>query len=123
MKKLVVVSIMAFSVLLLVGCGKKAETVPADETVVTESVDTETVNTDKKEATKEQCYEIVKYGLDVAIAQAKWETKTVEELVNKAMALEKKYNLEGIEFENSCEKYMIDREFIKMIQEGSKNMQ
>lgn len=118
MKKLLLVSIMAFSVLLLVGCGKKAETVPTDDTVVTETVDT-----DKKEATKEQCYEIVKYGLDVAIAQAKWETKTVEDIVQKAMALEEKYNLEGIEFENSCEKFMTDPEFIKMIQEGSKEIQ
>ncbi len=118
MKKLVVVSIMAFSVLLLAGCGKKAETVPTDDTV-----GTETVNTDKKEATKQQCYDIVKYGIDVAVAQAKGETKTVEELVNKAMALEEKYNLEGVEFEKSCEKYMTDREFIMMIQEGTKEMQ
>jgi PBP1b-binding outer membrane lipoprotein LpoB len=111
MKKLVVVSIMAFSVLLLAGCGKKAETVPTDDTV-----GTETVNTDKKEATKQQCYDIVKYGIDVAVAQAKGETKTVEELVNKAMALEEKYNLEGVEFENVCEKYMMDADFMKMVQ-------
>jgi hypothetical protein len=39
------------------------------------------------------------------------------------MALEEKYNLEGVEFENACEKYMTDGEFVRMVQEGLKEMQ
>jgi uncharacterized protein YcfL len=67
MKKLALISIMAFSVLLLVGCGKKAEVTPSDDTVVVE----ETTDVTKKEATKEQCFDIVKYGMAVAAAQMK----------------------------------------------------
>lgn len=109
---------MAFSVLLLAGCGKKAETVPVDD-----AIGTETVNTNKKEATKEQCMEIVKFGMDVAIAQSKGDMQTAEALAKKAMALEEKYNLEGVEFENVCEKYMMDADFMKMVQEGAQEMQ
>ncbi len=119
MKKLLLVSAMAFTVLLLAGCGKTTEVAPTDEVV---SV-TETSDVTKKEATKEQCFEIVKYGMDVALAQMKGETKTAEDLAQKAMALEEKYNLEGVEFENTCEKYMTDAEFVQMVQEESKKMQ
>lgn len=53
---------MAFSVLLLVGCGKK--TVTVDETLTETTTTTETV-----EATKDQCLELVAYGMEVALAQ------------------------------------------------------
>lgn len=117
-KKLLLLSSIVFTLLLLAGCGKKTETetVTPDEWMPT--VETTTVETTSKTvpATKEQCLELVVYGMKVALLQTKWETATATKLAQEASDLEKKYISSKIEYEESCGIYMIDKDFVQEIQ-------
>lgn len=64
MKKLLLISTLVFSLLLVAGCGKKTETTTTDTTTVDATTQTST------DATKEQCLELMAYAFKVAQLQA-----------------------------------------------------
>jgi major membrane immunogen (membrane-anchored lipoprotein) len=71
MKKLLGLSLIACSVILLAGCGsKKADVSDTTTTDVTVPAVTAT-NGQKTDATRTQCLDIVKFGMNLAIAQQK----------------------------------------------------
>ena len=106
MKKSLVISTIAFSLLLLAGCGSKTTT----------TTTTPITNTTKVDATKDQCMDMVVYGMNIALAQTKWDTATVTKLTNEAADLEQKLRAENVEYEQACNKYMTDMNFIKEVQ-------
>ena len=65
MKKLVLISIVAFSVLFLVGCGKS--TVTTDQTSTTDET---TQTKDTRDLTDKECIELVAYAFKAAQFQA-----------------------------------------------------
>jgi PBP1b-binding outer membrane lipoprotein LpoB len=71
MKKLLSVAVITCSVILLAGCGSKkadvSDTVTTDTTVPAVT----TTNGQKTDATKAQCLEMVRFGMNLAIAQQK----------------------------------------------------
>lgn len=122
-KKLVLLSSIVFTLLLLAGCGKKTETqmvTPEEWTPIAETttVETTTVETTTKTvpATKSQCLELVVYGMKVALLQGKWNTASATKLAQEASDLEKKYISSKIEYEESCGMYMIDQQFVQEVQ-------
>lgn len=112
MKKSLVISTIAFSLLLLAGCGSKTTTVTTSTTTTTTPI----TNTTKVDATKDQCMDMVVYGMNIALAQTKWDTATVTKLTNEAADLEQKLRAENVEYEQACNKYMTDMNFIKEVQ-------
>lgn len=116
MKKLLLISTLAFSFLLVVGCGKKTENITTDTT-------TQVQNTDKKEATKDQCFDLMELAAKAAVLQSKWETASATVLADEAMNLEKKMIADNVEYESTCEKYMTDMNFIKEIQKRVAEME
>jgi len=115
MKKLLSLSLIACSLVILAGCGNKKADV-SDTTTVDTNVPAVTTNTKKVDATKAQCLEMVTYGMNLAIAQWKWDTATVAKITADASNLEAKFRTDNVEYENACNKYMTDADFIKEVQ-------
>ena len=114
MKKLVLFSAVVFSLVLVAGCGMKTTTVTTDTTTPTTT--TTTTNTKKVDATKDQCMDMVVYGMKIALAQTKGDTATATKLADEASALEKKMIAGNVEYEQACNKYMTDMNFINEVQ-------
>lgn len=121
MKKLLSFSLIACSVVLLAGCGSKK--VDVSDVTVDTTVPAVTTNTTKVDATKEQCLELVTYGMKVALLQTKWDTATAAKLADEAATLEKKFIAGNVEYETACNKYMTDASFVQEIQKQVKELQ
>lgn len=118
MKKLLGLSLIACSVILLAGCGSKKADVTDTTTDTTVPAVTAT-NGQKTDATRTQCLDMVKFGMNLAIAQQKWDKMNIEKLTQEAAALEKKFNTANVEYETACNKYMTDASFIQEVQKLS----
>jgi len=116
MKKLLGLSLIVCSVIVLAGCGSKKSAV-VDTTTTDTTVPAVTATNGKKvDATKAQCLEMITYGMNLAIAQWKWDTTTVAKLTQEAATLQEKFNMDNVEYELACNKYMTDASFIKEVQ-------
>jgi hypothetical protein len=62
---------------------------------------------------------MVTFGMNMAIAQSKWDKINIEKLTQEAAALEKKFNMANIEYETACNKYVTDPDFIQEVQKLS----
>lgn len=124
-KKLLFLSSIVFTLLLLAGCEKKTETQMVTPDEWTPIAETTTVETTSKTvpATKEQCLELVVYGMKVALLQGKWNTASATKLAQEASDLEKRYISSKVEYEESCGKYMIDAAFVQEIQKRTAEVQ
>ena len=103
-KKVIVFCGIVCSLLFLSGCGNKAKNVGIPTQVGT----TQVQNTMKIPATKEQCLELVAYGMKVALNKAKWDDAEILKRVQKAADVQTQYNGANLEYENTCAAFMND---------------
>jgi hypothetical protein len=119
-KKALGFSVIAISLLLLAGCGgaKKAPVV-----TITGEVPAviDTTVTKNKDATKEQCMDLMVFAFKVAQDQAQGKTD-VATWVNKANDLELKYRAEGLEYEQACNKYLANTADMSFFNEVQKRV-
>ena len=120
MKKLLLLSAVIFSLLLVAGCGtKKADISDTGTTAQT------TGATTAKDATKDECLELMAYAFKVAQLQALWNTAGMSTRAQKASDLELKYRAEGREYEEACNKYLAntnDMSFYTEVQKRVKEL-
>lgn len=126
-KRVLAFSLIAFSLLFLVGC-KKAPTTPTvttDQSVVNNgTVTPQTGTTSASDATKDQCIELMAYAFKVAQLQASWDTAAMSVWAQKANDLEIKYRGEGREYEKACNKFLADTtSFYNDVQKRVKELQ
>lgn len=61
--------------------------------------------------------------MKVAVAQTNGDTATATKLANEAMDMEKQLNLDNVEYETACGKYMTDAAFVQEVQNQVKELQ
>lgn len=119
-KKLVSMSVVAISFLILAGCGQKktVETTTVNETpqVQDTQVQGAVQNTAKVDATKAQCLEMTAYGMKIALDTAQW--NNTSKWLQKGADLEQKFRAENVEYEEACNKFMSDPAFIQEVQKS-----
>lgn len=117
MKKHIFITIAAMcSLVLLTGCGGNKEVVEDTEDTAGTTVSLTIVTGDKIEATKEQCLEMVAFGMKVMKAQTEGDMATAAKLAQEWSEYESTLSAQNVEYEESCAKHMTDQEFMEDIQ-------
>ncbi len=116
-KKLLVVSAITLSLVVVAGCKTKTADVSKDATSPTAATATqETQNTAKAPATKEQCMDLITFAMKVASLKAQWDEAGALRFAQQASDLENKYINQNVEYEEACAAYMTDMAFAQEVQ-------
>lgn len=113
-KKLLGISAIVVSFIVVAGCGKSASNDVSPDEEGTNEVTNQTETTSKN--SEEQCIELMAYAYKAAEYQSKWDNAAFTVRAQKIAVLEAKYNLNEEEYNNICTSLVLNPNFMPMVQ-------